>query len=382
MGTANPYKRFENLAGRIARAALAAAAALVAGVVLLPLLVLGLPFWGLSVATRLIHRRIVSRKPVATPWQQLVEFEPTVGWKPKPGLRVHAGEDQPFQLTTGPDGWRGAVSLEDADVVVFGDSFAFGYGVDDADFFPRAVRGLTVKTVGTNGYNMVQELLWMERLADELRGKLVVWLVYYGNDLYDNLQPCVERYRQPFVRQGRGGGWEIVTEHVTPEPWPNPAWPAWSRRLAEICSRSFLSTRAFGACEFLIRRGGEACEKVGARLIVLGNPDVDQIDPDRHGWLASLSSDPSSFEPERPDRELAAICARLGVRFEPLSRHLSVADHFPDDCHWTPGGHRRVARVIADLFHAEWNEAASVNRSPGRMASRPALARAAAGEAR
>ena len=55
---------------------------------------------------------------------------------------------------------------------------------------------------------MVQTLLWMERLKDRLAGKLVVWLVFYGNDLMDNLHPNFDRYRTPFVRsRDDGAGW-------------------------------------------------------------------------------------------------------------------------------------------------------------------------------
>jgi hypothetical protein len=77
-----------------------------------------------------------------------------------------------------------------------------------------------IKAIGANGYNMVQELLWMRRYAPQLAGKLVVWFVYHGNDLFDNLQPNVFQYRTPFVRERHDGrGWEVVTEHVRRSPW-------------------------------------------------------------------------------------------------------------------------------------------------------------------
>ena len=61
----------------------------------------------------------------------------------------------------------------------------------------------------------------LEQLAPKLRGRLVVWFIYCGNDFYDNLAPDLHGYRRPFVREARpDGGWEIVTDHVRSEPWP------------------------------------------------------------------------------------------------------------------------------------------------------------------
>jgi len=124
-------------------------------------------------------------------------------------------------LTTDGEGWRGRTELRESDIVVFGDSFAFGYGVDDKKFFAGLNPDVRIKSIGVNGYNMVQSLFWMERLSVQLTGKLVVWFVYFGNDLYENLQPNLERYRMPFVRSFNGtGDWEIVTSHINATKWP------------------------------------------------------------------------------------------------------------------------------------------------------------------
>ena len=98
----------------------------------IPILFLALPFWGVSGATRAITGLI---RPKVLPWQQLIEYEPTVGWKPKSNLDAYANADGVFRLTTDAEGWRGPTSLEESEIVVFGDSFAFGYGADDKKFY-------------------------------------------------------------------------------------------------------------------------------------------------------------------------------------------------------------------------------------------------------
>ena len=59
----------------------------------------------------------------------------------------------------------------------------------------------------------------MQRYAPQLQGKLVVWFIYFGNDLYDNLAPDMYGYRTPFVREANGA-WEMVTHHISPDKWP------------------------------------------------------------------------------------------------------------------------------------------------------------------
>lgn len=329
----------------------------VAAVAALPLILLALPFWAVAGLTEGLHRLLRATRPDVSAWGELIEFEPVVGWKPKANMETHAealGVEGRYSLTTDSEGWRGSNGLDDSDVVVFGDSFAFGFAADDGQFFADEASDVLVKSVGANGYNMVQGLLWMERYSERLAGKLVVWLVYYGNDLYDNLQPHMGRYRAPFVRAARENGapgrvaneeWELVTDHVSPEPWPFVTSPGYTRQLAEICTPGILSDRVFGACRYLIGRADDLCRSTGARLAVMGNPDVDMM---RDGFTR-LAKDPHRCDPELVDARLGRICSEIGIPFVALSRHLSVEDHLEDDCHWAPAGHRKVAWLLEEL---------------------------------
>jgi hypothetical protein len=283
---------------------------------------------------------------------ELIEAIPMIGWRNQPNAQVLVRERRTFKVTTDHDGWRGSGSIDTADLVVFGDSFAFGHGVDDADFFAHRVRDVRVKAAGVNGYNMVQQLLWMERLKERLGGKTVVWFVFYGNDLMDNLHPNFRHYRTPFVRARNGTTpetWEVVTDHVTAEPWPfDPHW-GYRNQIAATCTPSYHSDRAFRACAALIDRARHLCDSAGARLAVVGIPDVTMLDVVGQKNLRHRSPDPDRFDPDLPDIRLAQICATRDVPFVPLSAVLGVHDHLPNDCHWTPRGHARVAAVIADI---------------------------------
>ncbi len=314
----------------------------VTGLILVsPIILLALPFWLVAWLTQGLARRI---EPRSVPWTDLMQFEPIVGWKPRPQLDTYALVEDVFHLVTDDEGWRGKMTIEAADVVVVGDSFAFGQGMDEAAFFGSLADGPRIKAIGANGYNMVQELLWIERLSERLAGKLVIWMPYYGNDLYENLQPNLNEYRMPFVREG-SGGWEVVTGHVGPQPWTISRGRDYYGKLAEMCCPTDFSQRAYSACEYLLERGGRACRESGARLVIMAIPDITQLG-ERIVELKALAPDPVAFDPALPDRAFAQICGKLDVPFFPLAEHLSPSDYKTRDVHWNKTGHRKVAAII------------------------------------
>ena len=334
------------------RFVLAAFAALAGLFLLIPVVLMAVPFWFVAGLQAAAKRALVRSRPDTVSWQELMEYEPEVGWKPRGGIDAWAEGTPPFHVRTDADGWRGpGVSVEDADVIVFGDSFAFGHGADEDRFFANLTGGSVLKAIGANGYNMVQGLQWMRRYAAQLRGKTVAWRVYYGNDLYDNLQPSVGKYRAPFVRwDGVSKDWQLVTAHVTNEPWSFPTHPPYTSLLAEICCPSFLSDRVFGACEYLVTEAAATCHGAGGRLIVLGNPHVSMIDADLPDGLRSRAPDPSRFDAGLPDARLRAICDGLHVPFVALSDYLSREDHLAEDVHWNSAGHEKVHRIMTGLL--------------------------------
>jgi hypothetical protein len=314
------------------------------------MVLLGLPFWVVAAMTRALSRRFESR---VIPWKQVIDFDPIVGWKPKPNLDVYCSfQVENFHVRTDDQGWRGKTTLEKSDVVVFGDSYAFAYGVDDEDaFFCGSNGNLRIKSVGCPGYNMVQELLWMRRLAADLSGKLVVWFIYYGNDLYDNLLPNLDSYRTPFVRQVNGT-WEIVDSHVNLRPWPCNADNKF--RLKQKWHTTFvngsLSQRAYSACEYLLSQGKDLCDRANFKLAVVSIPCLSQLS--QTNWLRTMSrfGDPKTFDRGLPDQIISEICSELRLPFIAGKDFLSAQDHILGDGHWNSQGHRRIAAAIQDIY--------------------------------
>lgn len=196
----------------------------------------------------------------------------------------------------------------------------------------------------------------MKQYAPRLRGKLVVWLVYYGNDLLDNLSPDMRGYRAPFVRaNGSPEGWEIVTHHVNSSRWPIAAKSKldghnYHGKLAELCTRCFFSQRAFSACEFLIGKGRDLCETAGATLVVVSIPDTTQLTKAGLEHLRSQNRGVGPIDPDYPDAMLESICRKLNVPFLAGKAKMDRSDFKRGDCHWNKKGNLRMAQLIEQLY--------------------------------
>ncbi len=293
-------------------------------------------------------------EPSFVPWQQLIVFDSKLGWKPKPNLNSHylAELDDVFRVVTDAEGWPGRRSLDESKVVVIGDSFAFGYGVDAGKTFAD-LSGLPVKAVGAPGYSMVHGVRLMEQVGTRLTGKLVVWFVYTENDLQDNLAPEMRQYRAPFVRRHHiQHGWEIVDAHVRAEKWRCSNLDR-RRLFARFCVPGDLADRAYSACDFLIERAGAACRHVGAHLVVVTIPHPMQLTSAGIALMRVQSGQPASCDPGLPDRRIAESCRRYGVPMVTARDSLSIIDYKRrEGIHWNERGHRRMARLVAQLYGA------------------------------
>jgi hypothetical protein len=347
----------------------------------LPVLGIALPFWIVSFSTRKIARLFT---PNVLSWQEIIQFDALLGWKIKPSIDAHcSGEPAPdlFHVVTDSEGLRGPGTVAESKIVVFGDSFAFGYGVDDRECYFKT-NGLAIKAVGAPGYNMAQELLCMRHLSQDLTGKLVVWFIYFGNDLYENLVPDMCGYRTPFVRAAKNGTrWEIVNDHIAPAKWfhysslqHRTKARNYYGKLAQLCSSNFLSERAYSACEHLIRQGKDLCNRSGARLVVVTVPDKFQLSLQGQDLLRERCPHRESFDPEFPDRQISAICQKLAVRYVALKDYLPPTSYKHDDCHWNAEGHRQVAEILGRLYRDTAAVQTCINESEEQFYERAALA--------
>jgi len=334
------------------RALIAAGMAVLSWIALLPVFVLAGGLWLFAWCVRGLGRLM---EPGFVPWTDLMTFDQELGWRPRSALDAHylAQRDDVYRVVTDREGWPGTRSLDESAVVVIGDSFAFGYGVDPGSSFADLNSKLLVKGVGAPGYSMVQGVLLMEQLAQRLDGKLVLWFVCLENDLEDNLAPAMGIYRSPFVRPSRQRGeWEIAQQHVGPSPW---RWSVWGgkRLLPYLCAPGPLADRVYAGCDYLIRRAAAACSRVGAQLVLVTIPDPTQLTVEGRATLAALSGSLDSCDADLPDKRIAESCNRHGVPLIVGKDHLSGLDYKPiEGLHWNARGHRRMAEVIGQVYQS------------------------------
>jgi hypothetical protein len=123
--------------------------------------------------------------------QMMTVADPYLGFRYRPNFtgRLARG-DLDFTFTTDEKGFRNSSPAPDeADIVVLGDSMAFGYGVpDDATWSHRVAMQFpdyTIRNFGLIGGSPQQYLRIFETEALALNPKLVLFMLFLGNDLND-----------------------------------------------------------------------------------------------------------------------------------------------------------------------------------------------------
>lgn len=88
-------------------------------------------------------------------------------------------------------------------ILVLGDSFAWGFGVDESDRFSELLEtslGVDVVNAGVSGYSTDQELLWLKSEGIKYDADLVI-LIFCGNDIIHNHMELVYTiyYKPKFI---------------------------------------------------------------------------------------------------------------------------------------------------------------------------------------
>ena len=303
-----------------------------------------------------------------------------LGWLGTPDFRARFRRPEfDVVIETGPDGFRRpALDPMELDpgaprVAFLGDSFTWGWGVEQGEVFTDHLRllaggSLDVRNCGVNAFGTGQQLLLLERLSDTTQIDQAV-VVFFGNDLKDNTDPKggkrpwfrlegddLVRENQP-VRRGVAGAWRelwrrspalsmlrfqanevaAALEAAVEEPEAEPARTEQTVREERWRVQIAILTelRAF-------------CAQRGIRLRVLGVPGRAEVEPSEGDDRASQTS---------PVARLGEVSERLGIEYLDLTAPLRArageaegALYYPQDGHWTEDGHRAVAEVL----HESW----------------------------
>lgn len=315
--------------------------------------------------------------------ERFAEYDPGLFYRLRPGTFRFASREFDTGFRVNSAGLRDdEESLVAPEIIVLGDSYAMGWGVEQEETFPQVLERLSGRRVlnaGMSSYGTAREMMLLDRLDTSRLRYLIVQ--YHDSDLAENWLLSARENRLPIsppeVYQHTV---EIQAEKLRPF-FGRYAWLALRRLLsgdggAEAPARA--ESRQQEAALFLnaLAHAGQGPPQ-GTRLVVLEIAD----DPgDFAPWVRAGARRPSQPAFVRELR-VVDLAGRLGPE------HFYVLDD-----HLRPSGHEVIAGAILDLMRgweaseppqagAATPRSASPARSAPAPARRPAPAPGARAEA-
>lgn len=325
--------------------------------------------------------RLLGVEPVAVNPDQrhFWAYDPVLGWVSRAGasgpfdnglFRVHVeigarglrGPDHPYEK---PPGTRR--------IVVVGDSFAWGFGVEWADGFPARLEASLPDTEvidgAVSGYSTDQSLIWLRREGLRYEPDTVVYVLSGNDDIMNHMRRAYWIYYKPVFRLVPPHG--LVLEGV-----PVPRASRLERALHGLRSRSALARAtevawlgqeaafvnpahplpgpadAHRLTVALVNAMRAAARSVGAELVVVATPQF---------WFSPTGSYPR-------------LLAELREAGHDVIDVVSLPDwdartmEIPGDGHWNARGHALVAEALTARLGRAAGAGAQAPRDPEPVA--------------
>ena len=245
-------------------------------------------------------------------------------------------------------------------ILVLGDSFAWGYGVEESERFSQLLeKSLDVEVInaGVSGYSTDQELLWYKSEGIKYETDLVI-LVVAGNDVGDNDQLLVNTiyYKPKFVLED---GQLVATGYPVPKTGPK------GRLIYSLSQRSalayFLVQRYFDLRSLYSSAkvsSGQAASPVSGtsaksepfKLTIALINEMKHIAESRKAKFMIVSTDRWWNSPSSETYEDFINTLRdegfLVLDVESMPGFDSEEMLIPNDGHWNQSGHEFVAEKI------------------------------------
>lgn len=276
---------------------------------------------------------------------KLFQPDDQLGWAMLPNLDLvrnnHDGE--PWLTRTGDEGIRGPSDWSETAaqrLLILGDSFAFGEGVDIEDRFDSLIAeripDLSIVNLGVMGYGTDQQAIRLRAWKDDLRPGDILLVLTYSNDFFDIAST---------TQSGRSKPWFSIEDGELVEHAPTIGL------LQHIRDRSYLLARLasrFNANDETRFRGtldraGELYERIVADEIAgLTKKGVVVVIVHHGDDVFELPFDVDAVF-EKACRHVTSCLA-----LDPHSDPLPEDEIFLSDGHWAKGGHALAARHIGD----------------------------------
>ena len=308
----------------------------------------------------------VFRAPVLEWHDPNTVFDRLLAWRPVANRHVQHSWGT---ISANAHGYRSPpLDLDRRQVVLLGDSVAWGYGVGDADTLGYILdpslkpHGVQLSNLAVSGYGLDQYLLRLEEnlplLSERLAG--IVLIICAQNDYQNTTRNSIFGKRKMLFRQ-RGNDLELTD------------WPISRYSLRNVLSDSFLLSRASEASEtfrnatHLIAGDIELAEPEANQVVMSLLKKIMAVAEERHVPIAVILS---------PDREDFPSVRSRYMNFQRVldearipyvdyrgvieRRGYDVRSIYHDRLHYTPEGNRYLANTVMErlgelriLPHAE-----------------------------
>jgi hypothetical protein len=369
----------------------------------------------LSILVALALGELVVRVAAPQSLTTAVAYHPVLGWRNPPNTRtVVVKREYRTTVSINSKGLRNreidyARRAGVHRVLVLGDSFAWGSGVEDDETFSAVLESLydgklEVINAGVSGYGTDQEYLYYTTEGYRYDPDIVV-LAFYANDIENNLLPSnrggpegkpyfvlvdgilrlhnvpvpdyreggvaadIERflrghsqlftllysyrlYLKLFYNPGKALRFRLKNDasHVLgfASDWEARAFPC-MREWPEAGEKGWrLTAELFTALDRQVREHG-------ARLVIMPIPDKCVVhDKDWQRRIAKAGYGPADFDRDRLHRRLLDFGGQKNIEVVPLLEFLRSLSqsrlYFDRDAHLNAIGHRRVAEGLAAFF--------------------------------
>jgi hypothetical protein len=372
-----------------------------------PLLVVGDLVLRLTRTTHYVFDAMAYRRPPNTCWSGVVQDRPQALFS-YPNL-ASGFPSFPYTLRTDARGFRNGAALDQADVVIVGDSFVEGSHVSDEHPWPvkfAALTNLAVYSLGMSGYSPIRHLTALKQYGFALRPQYAICMLYEGNDfrstksaqedtgyglgkflqVYFKQSPLVEALDQLVIRTLGGVGTGRSTKKLDILSWlplqvpegPDGKYYAFApKQITQAYQNEtiFENSAEWDAVVSTLEQMQDACSQAGCRLVIAYAPTkahvlmplvVDRLPVEKVRAFCRLGSkrvpDAKTLMANLVpylDSRVAVVqrwCAAQSIPFvdttEALREAISQGQqvYFTYDQHWTPLGHEVVARTVAEFW--------------------------------
>jgi hypothetical protein len=255
-----------------------------------------------------------------------------LGWSPIPNSTVVLSQPRTITARHNSLGLRDVELNSDSrpSVLFLGDSFVWGYNVEDHERFTELLRRelpeYRIVNAGVSGYGTDQEYLLMRRIWDAIKPAVVVLMFCVENDRADNSSNVRYFSYKPYLRMTVDSNWEFAGQ-------PPPK----ERRLR-------LKESNLARTSMLARLAISAYVEVRYRRVTVPDP-TERLIGMMHEFVEARGAR-MAVGVQRDEPQLEAFLRSQGIP------HVSFegAELYDSSKHWTPGGNRLVAWRMLTLF--------------------------------